>query len=54
VEAIAAPPGKPIYVMTREETSFDDASGQAGYIIYLATVAHTTDGWRVTRWRPVT
>jgi hypothetical protein len=53
-QVIADPKHNGHYVIvTRETARLGDARAQAGYFVYLATLRHTSDGWRLTAFKAV-
>ena len=51
VQAVVLRDGGRALVVTQETTAREGQAGEPAYVVYLATVESTTDGWKVSEWQ---
>jgi hypothetical protein len=52
VEGVMMRSGGRALVVTQETAARENGDGQSGYVVYLARVESTSDGWKVAEWQP--
>jgi hypothetical protein len=51
VEGVMMRGGGGALVVTQETAARENGDGQSGYVVYLARVESTSDGWKVAEWQ---